>query len=452
MKQLFNILTLLLLAQYSFAGVDLRHGLFYISYSDMEFPGAKAEIGRSYNSSNTRTGFFGYGWSSFIETKLSALPDGTLSLNWWGNGLGDYYEPAVVNRKGLYEMLNAIIKDLVKNKKLDNEPGAIAEKKSWLLNNPRQRAEKYIELQKKNIAALYFPDAGSSQKWILDANQVIEWTGKTFMVKSWDDRYEFNSKGQLVLVNDKAYKMQLFYSNNRIEHITVDDSSTCNIDFDDKGRIVQLKMKLSNMEKIAVFKYDSSDNLIYSKDAGNNEYRFSYDLYHNLVRINYVDSTSLEMVYDAANNRIIKLKDTKGGYTTYQYPYFYTTEGKINYDHYATKLQQYDKKGRLLFSQYKEFENRSKDDGTTYLHRMLEQTDTSYHEVLYAPEVGNARYRKKNNKEAWAVYDAKGRTSYLHINDSIYKTFYNSNNLPESFIAIDSIKQDSVIYNYQYNE
>lgn len=452
MKQLLTILFCICFGLHSFAGVDLRQGNFYMSYTDLDFPGSKADITRSYNSGNTNTGLFGYGWSAFIETKITALPDGTISLSWWGGGLGDYYEPAVVDRKGLYAMVDAIIKEQLKNKKLDNNPVAIAEKRSYYLVNNKQRAEKYIELQKKMIVPVYIPPAQQQKKWLLDVNQVIVWTGTTYKVKSWDDSYEFNTKGQLTVVNDRSYTMRIEYANDRLASITVNDSSTCHITTNAAGRIVQLAMTTSSGEKKAVFQYDSLNNLLYSKDAGNNEYWFSYDLYHNLVRIGYTDSTSMEMVYDAASNRVIKLKERKGNYITYQYPYFYTEEGRVNYDHYATRVRQLDQSGSLLFTQYKEFENRVKDDGSTYLHRILEQTDTSYHEVLYAPEVGNARYRKKNNKEAWAAYDSKRRPSYLHINDSIYRVAYNVKDLPEYFTQTDSVTNTGIEYKYSYDE
>ena len=452
MKQLLTILLFVCFSLHSFAGVDLRQGTFYMSYTDLDFPGSKADITRSYNSGNTRTGLFGYGWSSFIETKITALPDGTLCLSWWGGGLGDYYEPAVIDRKGLYEMVNAIIKEQLKNKKLDNNPVAIAGKRSYYLVNNKQRAEKYIELQNNRIVPVYIPSAQQQKKWLLDVNQVIVWTGSAYKVKSWEDNYEFNAKGQLAVVNDRAYNMRIQYVNDKLASITVNDSSTCRITTNANGRIIQLAMTTAGGEKTAIFQYDSLNNLLYSKDAGDNEYWFSYDLYHNLVRISYTDSTSMEMVYDAASNRVIKLKERKGNYITYQYPYFYTEEGRINYDHYATRVKQFDLSGKLLFTQYKEFENRTKDDGSTYLHRILEQTDTSYHEVLYAPEVGNARYRKKNNKEAWAAYDSKRRPSYLHINDSIYRVAYNVKDLPEYFIQTDSIHNISIEYKYWYDE
>lgn len=448
MKQLCIILIWVLAVRQSFAGVDPRHGVFYISYTDIEFTGTGADISRSYNSTRSTTGLFGYGWASLLETKLSALPDGSLSLGWWGNA-GDYYEPAVVDREGLFAMVNAIIRELIKNHKLDNNPAAIAEKKSYYLVNNQERAKKYVELIDKKLVRAFIPS--KKQKWILDVNQVIEWTGSAYKVKSWQDHYEFDNIGQLVLIKDRNYNMRLSYLGNKLSKIIVNDSSVCNIRTNEKGRIIELTSFVEGKEKKAIYKYDSTDNLLYSKDAGDNEYWYSYDLYHNMVKINYVDTTSLEITYDGAANRVIKLKDQKGFYSTYQYPYFYTEEGRINYDHYATRIQRYDSSGKMIFNDYKEYENRTKDDGSTYLYRILETSDTSYHEVLYDSEVGNARYRKKNNHEAWSRYDSKRRPVYLRLKDSIYQATYNTEGLPVFFSQIDSVTNTGINYQYRYN-
>ncbi|RYY45276.1 MAG: hypothetical protein EOO06_16765 [Chitinophagaceae bacterium] len=433
------------------AGVEPRNGVFYISYTDFEFKGTPAEITRSYNSNNTHTGLFGYGWRSFIETKITAFPDGTLTLAWWGGGMGDYYEPAVVNRKGLYNMVNAIVEQLIKTGKLNNDPVAIAEKKSYYLTNNKQRAEKYIELQRDKLVPVYIPSP-SAQQWTLDVNQTISWNGKNFTAKSWSDSYRFDNTGNMILVNDRLYKMALEYKKGHLSKIVVNDSDVCWVHLNDKGQVAKLIAAGKAAAYSATYEYDSASNLVFSKDAGENVYRFDYDSYHNLVSIRYSDSSSMQIRYDASSNRVIKLVERNNAFVQYQYPYFYTAEGKINYDHYATRIQQFDSLGLLKFTQYKEFENRSREDGSTYQYRILEKSDTLFHEVIYDPEVGNAKYRKKNTREAWSSYDNKRRPSYLHINDSIYKSRYNVNDLPEYFLELDSINKTGNSWVYGYND
>ena len=55
------------------AGVNLKNGNFYISYTDIIVPGGghDLEVVRTYNSRATGTGWFGFGWGSDFETHLS---------------------------------------------------------------------------------------------------------------------------------------------------------------------------------------------------------------------------------------------------------------------------------------------------------------------------------------------------------------------------------------------
>lgn len=452
MKKGICILILMMCLFRSIAGVDLRTGLFYITYSDMEFNNSKAELSRNYNSGHNKVGLFGHGWNSFIETNLSALPDGSIILNWWGNTLGDYYEPANVDKKGLYDMVNNIIANLVQHNKLENNPVAIAEKKAYFLVNNKERAQKYIELQQAHLDRIFIPAAGKKLTWILDVNQSITWNGKFYEVKSWDDHFAFNERGQLTVINDRSYTMELFYFNNKLSKLLIDHKDTCLVTIDSSGKITRLSYENGVVKKQAVFHYDKDNNLLYSRDAGDNEYWYAYDFYHNMQRIDYADSSFVSMTYDAATNRCIKFRDRNGSYSTYEYPYFFTADGKINKLHYATKFKKFDSANNIIFTQYREFESRIREDGSSYHYHILEQNDTLYSEIFYSPEVGNAVYRKKNSKEAWAAYDLKKRPSYLHINDSIYKSAYNMLNLPEYFLAMDSLRHDSSQYRYFYNK
>ncbi len=433
------------------AGVDLRTGNYFVTYTDIDFPGSKADITRSYSAKASHTGMFGYGWSTFMETRLYPLPDGTLILKWWGGGQGDYYEPSVVNKTGLYQMINAIIENLLKTDKINNNPVTIAEKKSYYLANNLERAQKYVALLHSKAVPAYRLPAEKKISWVQDENQVIRWDGKVFKVKSWDDDYRFNEIGLMTEVNDRNYSMQLYYEATNLKRILVDNKFWCNLETDSTGKITRMSTQDSGVTKVATFQYDNLNNLVYSKDIGENVYRFNYDLFHNLVRIDYDDNRFVQMDYDPANNRIIKFLDKNGTFQTYQYPYFYSEDGKVNFQHYATTVKRFDSLGTLLFTQYKEYDNRFRKDGSKYLHRLYERTDTSFHEALYDPAAENARYRNNKRGQAWAKYDAKKRPVYLRINDTIYQSSFNKMDLPASFTKIDSVRADTISYLYEYS-
>lgn len=435
----------------AFAGVDLRNGAFYMVYADAELGSSKAEITRNYNSQNTGSGMFGYGWSTFIATTLTALPDGAIVIRWWGSGWGDYYAPAVTNRKGLYSMIDAIIADALLSKKLENEPAAIAERRATLAINDKERAGKYQDLLLAKKVQPYVPPAGSRLSWRLDVNQTVHWNGQHFQVKNWHRSYLFNTAGQLLQANETDYFLKLEYASGKLAALHVDDLYHCRVQTDSAGHITAMEYQDSSGLRRAAFAYDTNDNLVYSKDMGDNEYRYSYDRRHNMVRIDYTDHTFLGIQYDAVTNRVSSLQAADGKTITYAYPYFYTAAGKIDDDHYATNVQTFDSLGKLLFTDYREYEHRNRDDGSSYLYRLYEKSDTSLHEVIYEPNVANAVYRKLNDRIARAAYDEKKLCTYLFINDTIYRSTYTSTELPLTFVAKDSTTGKTEYFLYSYN-
>jgi YD repeat-containing protein len=422
-----------------------------MSYSDIEFPGSKTDISRSYSSSNTNIGLFGYGWGTLMETKLYVLPEGSLYIKWWGGNGEDIFESPVTERKGVIFMINEIIKFEITADKLENSPVAIFQRKAELAGDATKRIARYIQLIEKKLVVPYTHSSTAKKIWRRNVNQAIVWDGRQYTIQNWDDQYIFNSIGLMTEVKQPDTRLKLFYTKNLLSGILVDEKHFCGISTDSSGKIKQLLYKDSAGQKQAIFTYDNNNNLLYSKDADNNEYWYRYDKAHNLVRISYTDTTFMEIDYDPATYRAIRVKEKNGAATVYQYPYFYTEDGKLNLLHYATRIKRYDSTGLLTFTEYYEYESRTKPNGEDYLYRRLAQTDTLYDEALYQADVGNAYYRKKNNKEAWAGYDNKIRCTYLHINDSVYRCSYNLLDKIDKFWQIDSLKKDSTLYQYSYD-
>lgn len=433
------------------AGVGIRNGVFYISYVDLEFAGSKTEISRSYQSFNTSSGLFGFGWGSVMETRLMAFPDGTLSVNWWGGGNVDVFEPALQDKQGMYRMIDEITADEIQMDKLENTPVALMKRKAELATDVFARIRRYTSLLLKKKVTPWIPPSNKQMTWKRNVNQVIEWNGTAFLLRNWKNRYQFSKSGLITEITEEETRISLYYTQEKLSTIRTDDTHICQVETDSSGRITRMVYTDSAGIHTSVYRYDKEDNLVYSKDAGENEYWYSYDKSHNMTRIGYNDDTYLEVTYDPVNNRTLRVRQRNGAYTSYQYPFFYTPAGKINYLHYATRIKNYDSTGALIFSEYYEFESRTKPDGEDYLYRRIAQTDTSYDESINDPDVGNAVYRKLNQKEAWQEYDGKARCSRLRINDSLYISAYNQQDLPDLFIAIDSLNKDSTVYTYTYN-
>src|SRR5690606_38015771 len=84
-----------LVASIASAGVNLKNGNFYISYTDIVVPGGgkKLEITRTYNSKSTEIGWFGFGWGSEFETRLEVSADGAIIIHENGSGAKTRFTP-----------------------------------------------------------------------------------------------------------------------------------------------------------------------------------------------------------------------------------------------------------------------------------------------------------------------------------------------------------------------
>jgi hypothetical protein len=167
--------------------------------------------------------------------------------------------------------------------------------------------------------------------------------------------------------------------------------------------------------------------------------------------IRYSDGTYRRMEYDPATNRTTSLRQRNGDSSRYEYGYKYLADGRLNLDHFFTRIINYDSTGKRVFGSYWETEFRLKEDGDSYRYLMYEKTDTSESLYLYPTNVGNIIYGKVNAREAWQDYDLKTRPIYLRVNDSVFTTRYNVMGLPDRFQAIDSIKRDTLTFQYFYS-
>ena len=85
----------LLLTTVVHAGVNLKNGNFYKSYTDIIVPGGgnDLEINRTYNSKSIDKGWFGFGWGSDYETYLTVSADGSVVVHENGAGADTRFTP-----------------------------------------------------------------------------------------------------------------------------------------------------------------------------------------------------------------------------------------------------------------------------------------------------------------------------------------------------------------------
>lgn len=79
------------------AEVNPKNGNYVVTFQEMTLKAPDAEIAlrRTFNSRASRDlGWFGWGWSSPYETRVHAMPDGSVVVRENGTGLMHFYDPA----------------------------------------------------------------------------------------------------------------------------------------------------------------------------------------------------------------------------------------------------------------------------------------------------------------------------------------------------------------------
>ncbi|RYY38633.1 MAG: hypothetical protein EOO08_13570 [Chitinophagaceae bacterium] len=451
MKWIPTILVLLLFAARSGAQVNALNGNFQISYSDVA-TNEDLQVSRSFNSLTVTTGYFGLGWSSNLETRLVPLPDGTVGIEWWGGVSRDIAPAARLDKDAHYAMVRAVVAAEIAEGKLANIPAEILRRKGELQTDDNQLYTRYLNQVAKGGIKQRVAAPRSRQSWRIDTNQELEWDGKRYRHRTWNTYYYFDSAGRLTQVQEPAAHMELRYHGNALDRIILDKHAVCSVKMDTAGRITSITMEDSGQVKKAVYRYDTAQRLMYSCDIDSNQYVHAYDAVTNMTEIRYTDSTRMLIEYDPATFRVTRLTRRNGTSQQFEYISFYNEYGENDPNHYGSRITSFDSLGKRSFGKYQEWQHRTLPDGSDYLYRIINRSDTSFSDNIYGPNVGNVIYRKLNEAEAWAEYDAKRRCVYLRMNDSVFRVQYRLDEQPGRFWAIDSLRRDTVAYQYFYNK
>ena len=393
---------LLTITTVSFAGVNLKNGNYYISYTDILVPGTgkSLEMTRTYNSKSSEKGWFGFGWGTVFETKLIKSPDGCVVIHEHGAGGKTRFCPknSIDPKQAAKKIVDAMRKKS-QNITQRTEKNLLAK----LAMNAELRhvyARRYNVKTDIAVGSTLF----SNQRGI----QEVKVTKDGYFRKSNDGKKEyFNKTGKLTKIIDKNnYKIEFTYKSKQL--YSIKDSFAKQIFFDwyTNGKV---KKMWSAKDKVSEFKYDGED-LIYSKDVDGNEYGFEYDKNHNLTKVVYNPNRkkgekedAMKMAYEPNTFFISSITDRNGDITSYKYG----ANPKQKEDHYWTLVSKKGFNNKEVTNRY-EYEIKTKPDGARYTYRILTKingikTETIYSECCGLP-LKIARGKHVTNFE----YNAKG--------------------------------------------
>ncbi len=374
----FLILVLTMMIGTSHAGVNLKNGNFYISYTDIVVPGTgkKLEATRTYNSKSTEKGWFGFGWGTSFETKLIKSPDGCVVAHEHGAGGSTRFCPK--NPVDAKTAANKIV-DAMRKKSTALDEGSA--------KNLRKRLEKNAEL--RHVYARRFKietkiAAGSKLYSNQRGIQEIAVTKDGYVRQSSNKAKEyFDKAGKLVKYVDKNnYKIEFTYKDGKVSSIRDSFAKQMYFSWYSNGKVKEL---WSAGDKKSTFKY-VGDDLVYSKDVKGNEYGYQYDGSHNLTKVIYNPSAkkgekedSMVLTYEPKTFFISKIKDRNNDVTSYKYG----SNKKNPKDHYWTLVSKPGFNNKVVTNRY-EYEIKARPDGSRYTYRILTKLNGIKTETLYS--------------------------------------------------------------------
>jgi YD repeat-containing protein len=366
-----SLVVVALMVTAAHAGVNLKNGNFYISYTDIVVPGGgkKLEITRTYNSKATDVGWFGFGWGSEFETRLEVSADGSIVVSEHGTGAKTRFVPRTA-----VDPVAAATKIVAEMKKKT----ALSEKASSdliqkLANNAELRHTYALNFGvQASVAAgsvLYSSDRGP---------QELHVTKEGFRRAHADGRNDyFNTDGKLTKISDKSgYAIGFEYKDKKLHSIKDTQAKQIFFSWYPDGLVKEI---WSAGDKKASYKYRDQD-LVSSTDVGDNTYEYGYDKSHNLTSISYADKTKMKISYDPKTLFVTEIVDRNTEATKYQYG---ADPAKPD-DHYWTIVTKPGFDGKPVSNRY-EYEIKARPDGSRYTYRVLTEingikTDTIYGE------------------------------------------------------------------------
>ncbi len=380
----------LLPVQWLSAGVNLKNGNFYISYTDLQMGPQYVldDIVRTYNSKSAYSGIFGYGWGSDIETRISIYPDGSITLKEHGGGASRRFTTSFYDSSLLEEMIDILVEAAVNNDRIKNTPEERVNFRNRITANEELRNNYWNQYRDKGWVD-YVDTYAAGTRWetFEAGNLIITRTEAGYrLTSSTQSRIEeFDLEGRLVRIEDNdGNHLEIEYDERGIKRLINHDGTIAEFTLNEAGKVVRIAFD----DREAVYDYEG-ENLVKNTDTANNVYRYSYDDAHNMIAIDYEDGSTFKIEYYSSTLYTKKITDRNGEETEYEYLAFYNEDGTKDDNHYATRVTKAGFSGQPVTNHY-EYWIRVSVSGRRYTHRIKTiingvETVTTYDEICETP-------------------------------------------------------------------
>jgi YD repeat-containing protein len=434
MMQCAVALALLLVCGHApaFGNVSLKNGNFFMSYTDVAYPGGfEPRLERVYNSKSAYKGMFGMGWGCEFEPYLTVFASGAIVVKEFGGGAANAFVPVEASPEEFENEVDAIVQAAVKAGNVKSGAGADAYRArlrtdAYLRN---QEWETYHKLQLVASRQLPLGTVVWSNKF---SHQYIKRARDGYVRVFSNGRVEyFDDAGKLKRVVDKnANYIDFSYDDEgRLRSVVDNLGRSIGLSYNSQGFVSRLE---ADRARVATYEYDNRDNLIHSVDVDGNDYRYEYDARHNMTRISYTDGTSMEMAYWALDRKehIKRVKDRDGTVTTYDYTVDPNDDGHLTVTSDVAGAD-----GTSIFkSKYEYFAKRDA-RGVEWTQRMISTLDGEVTETVYTEGSGLPLSITRGAEVTKFEYDAKGNVTRKETPTEITELRYDPQVEKVSYVA-----------------
>lgn len=312
MKTHFLLVALALLSASAFAEVNPKNGNYFTTYQDITqkaADGSELNLRRTYNSrSHGHPGWFGWGWSSPYETRLHAMPDGTVVVRESGAGMTQFYDPQGVAARH-EEGLDAIVAAATVRGQLSADQARAL------------RAQLHADEQKRVLMAMELGvtrQAAPPERWKSRRCGSLERVDAGWVR---DDcvggRDHFTPTGALRRREEVDGDVDLVWAGERLQMVRGKGGLSLKYEWSAEGRVTAVTGS-SGMQ--VRYTYSPAGELLRAEGPPipGGHIDFQYDARRRLTRIAYIDTTTRQIEYDADGLTVATTERT-GARTTYVY-------------------------------------------------------------------------------------------------------------------------------------
>ena len=372
----------------SHAGVNLKNGNFYTSYTDIALSGGiqTLKITRTCNSKSIEVGWFGRCWGSNFETNLNVSADGSIVIN--ENGSGSQTRFTAKGQTDARGAAKKIVQAMAKKGNLGGKTASELEDKLTKNAELRHSYAKLFEIKAPVQVGKKFRSQGKGHQ------ELVKLRDGGFLRTSVSGKMEyFNKHGILYKIRHKNLSNYTVTLNPKkrskasdLESIVDSLGRRLSFEWLSSGRVKRI---YSSNKVEAAYKYKDGKYLVESIDSERsakapkgNKYKYEYDG-HYISGIKYADGSKKEIKYNVSKGLVTSVKEKDGTKREYNFRF----DPKNPNLHYWTEVTT-TRPGRKPRKDSYEYELRVRPDGQQYNYRIVTDVNGRKTERVYDEKSG----------------------------------------------------------------